>query len=131
MLSLTRPTRWVLLVASLTAPGCAERVKGPWAEGRAEAQRDLAAGHLRLKTCGGGPPIPEMERYYALVERKLGVSFHHFRGGCQPDKAKLEHTDGYNGVMKPEIERRFGPGVLEALRQEAWTEQACPAWVED
>jgi hypothetical protein len=117
MLSLIRALLWLVIGFFVTATaGCAD-AKGRWrAESTAEAERDLKAGKLRLKTYG--LPAPWSGRFRALAREKLGVEIEAV-AGCVVGEDLLERTAGYNGPMRQEINRRFGPGALDKLAEEA------------
>ena len=81
-----------------------------------EARRDIAAGRLALKTHGllsaqGGA-------FADLLRTRLGVELTEV-AGCAVPGEQLREIMAYNRVMTAEIERRFGSGIVERLRQEA------------
>jgi hypothetical protein len=97
---------------ALIAPGCS----GPESAGGAEAERDIAAGVLRLKTYG--LPAPWYARYAGLMRQRLGVEL---RGvaGCDVDDGLRRKVEGYNRRMEVEIARRFGPAAHDAILSES------------
>jgi hypothetical protein len=81
-----------------------------------EARRDIAAGLLELHTYGlSSPPRTAFAR---LLQDRLGV---HVRdvAGCVIAGDDVKQIEAYNRVMTAEIERRFGPGAVARLRDEA------------
>lgn len=112
----------LLLAASavlLAALGCGDP-KARWrAEGRAEAERNLAAGKLGLKTYG--LPAPWSWKYRDIAREKLGVEFNAV-AGCVVDDELVERAAGYNEPMQREIDRRHGPGALQKLAEVARAE---------
>jgi len=71
---------------------------------------------LGLMTYG----YPGMERfvYGEILEQRYGVATLPI-AGCVVNDAITHRADGYNAVMIPEIEHRFGVGVLDRIWQEA------------
>ena len=105
------------LIGTLTIAlsGCS----GPEAEGRADAERDLATGVLCLKTYG--LPASWAVDYDRLMERRMGVRIQPV-AGCLVDSKLRRYVAGYNGVMEQEIAKRFGPGARDAIVAEAQKE---------
>src|SRR5687767_12837341 len=85
------------------------------------ARRDIAAGHLTLQRFG----IASVQdgAFAELLRSRLGVEL---RGssGCAIAPEELASMLAYNRVMMAEIERRFGPGRVQRLREEAATNAA-------
>ncbi|MGA2066608.1 MAG: hypothetical protein ABSG86_16650 [Thermoguttaceae bacterium] len=99
----------ILLV--MTA-GCSE--KSP------EAEREISLGRLKLKSFG---LQGDFEREYAalLQERcKVDVEYVPGKVGSQEEQA----IDRYNRRMSREIEKRFGAGILDQIRDEAMVKVA-------
>src|SRR5438067_1059175 len=83
--------------------------------GRDDAERDVQAGRLAIEiftapwTADSGASILK-ERFD--IETKIV-------GGDLVFAGEREHAEGYNEIMRPEIERRFGAGVIEQAEAEA------------
>jgi hypothetical protein len=91
--------------------------KAKWrAEGRAEAEQDLAAWKLRLKTYG--LPSEWSWKYQKMAWKKFRVEFE-VVAGCGVSDELVQRADGYNERMRREIDRRFGPGALDKLEEAA------------
>ena len=97
---------------TIALSGCS----GPEAEGRADAERDLATGALGLKTYG--LPASWAVDYDRLMQSRLGVRIQPV-AGCLVDSKLSRYVAGYNGVMEQEIAKRFGPGAEDAIVAEA------------
>jgi len=115
------PIRTILVIVvalALTSLAGCEAPKVKWrSEARAEeAERDIAAGKLCLKTYG----LPEhrSRKYYAMAKEKYDLDFDRV-AGCFVDEQLVERVKGYNEPMLQEISRRFGPNALENLAKEA------------
>jgi hypothetical protein len=80
-------------------------IKGPEEVGAAEAERDIAAGILRLKTYG--LPAPWFVDYQNLMKSRLGVEIKPV-AGCVVTDYLTKNAGGYNRRMNEEIARRFG-----------------------
>jgi hypothetical protein len=98
--------------ALLVVSGCSS----PAAEGEAEAERDIAAGTLKLKTYGY--PFRWIDRYAQLHWERLGVK-REVVAGCVVTKNLVENTRGYNQRVKREIASRFGPTALDDISKQA------------
>ncbi|HHH30102.1 MAG TPA: hypothetical protein ENK57_17400 [Polyangiaceae bacterium] len=83
--------------------------------GRADAERDLAAGRWRLLTYGY--PAASRSLYREALLRD-GIELEAV-AGCVVTKELMEHVRGYNEVMEAAIARLLGPGYLAARRQAA------------
>jgi hypothetical protein len=108
-----------IVLAALAMAGC-EDPKEKWrAEGRDEAERDIAAGSLCLKSYG--LPAPWRSKYHAMAKAKYGVEFD-IVADCVVAEELLERVRGYNEAMNREISRRFGTDALDKLAEVARTE---------
>ncbi|MHC4414826.1 MAG: hypothetical protein ACYS0G_06035 [Planctomycetota bacterium] len=77
------------------------------------ADRDIATGVLRVKLFG--MPMPSDIVYQRILKERFGIEVE--LGGCVlPTEYDVAP---YNQRMREEIERRFGPGVLEKTQEEA------------
>jgi len=100
--------------------------------GRADAERDTRAGRLVIERFGllfgEGDYVTILRQRYQIEMKTVA--------GCLVDDEIVGHAVGYNEIMKAEIERRFGPGLLERVREEAEAEAEAnrkpalpePAW---
>jgi hypothetical protein len=84
--------------------------------GEAEAERDIKAGTLKRKEYGYPPRWAGL--WSDLMKERLGVELE-LVGDCVVTDEVRANAKGYNRRMNQEIERRFGPGAVEALFQEA------------
>lgn len=112
---------FMIVAAMFVTGGCAadnaaDRAR---ASGAKQARLDIAAGKLVLQT--HGLIDPRAAEYERRLSENFGVQLID-RGGCvMPEVLQIE---AYNRVMEAEIERRFGQGSLEQLREEAATTAA-------
>jgi hypothetical protein len=85
-------------------------------EGAEGARRDIAQGHLELRSYG--LQAAWTHHYSKLLRERLGVER---RGvaGCNIGGLPVDKVDEYNRTMVAEIERRFGQGVLKQLSMQA------------
>jgi hypothetical protein len=114
--------RLLLFLTVLVAlHGCGPKdPKAKWrAEGRAEAERDLAAGKLGLKSYG--LPVRWQRKYHEMAREKLGVEYN-VVAGCMVDDELVEQTEGYNEPMLREINRRHGSDALDKVWEAAKSE---------
>ena len=84
--------------------------------GKAEAQHDLADGRLAYETYG--LPAPYFDEIVQLFRERYEVELR-LTGGCVVIAQISEHARGYNEIMKPEIERRFGTNVWARTEADA------------
>jgi len=113
-----------LIITLLIVTGCASQEQHA-SEGRPsaseEARRDIEAGHLQLRAYG--LVAPQDEAFARLMQQRLGVQVVRV-AGCAIGAAQVKETEAYNRVMTAEIERRFGAGSVERLRNEAASNSA-------
>jgi hypothetical protein len=88
-----------------------------WQEGKAEADRDIKAGVLRIKIYG--LPGPGEAEYQQLLKERLGVELARVAGCCVTVDL-TESVRGYNERMTAMIEQRFGQGALTRIEKEAY-----------
>jgi hypothetical protein len=84
-------------------------------KGMKAAIADLEQGILKQKY----PPLPDSPQhidYVNVLKKDYGVAAEVVD---EKDKAQRDERDGYNDVMRVEIEHRFGRGILEKLWKEA------------
>jgi hypothetical protein len=105
-----------VLATSLPVYFCLYKGKSANDVGTAEAERDIKAGALKLKT--HGYPAPWLHVWSDLMKERLGVEVE-VVGDCVVTDELEANVKSYNERMNREIERRFGTGVVEALFQEA------------
>jgi hypothetical protein len=106
---------WAVAVVVVTAiAGCGNSNTNWHDEGHAQAERDLAAGKLCVRTYG--LPAPWFEKYKALAREKYGVEIDAV-AGCVVDDGLRERANGYNEAMLQEIRRRFGRDALKSLAE--------------
>jgi hypothetical protein len=99
-----------------TAKPSAARLKG-----MKEALADIEKGQLRQKEF----PLPDpawFGDYLKLLKDKCGVDWVTVEIRVNDPKDPRAEIDGYNDVMRVEIEHRFGKDILEKLRKQAETE---------
>ena len=113
----------LLGAAAIAGQGCSDRAADAAAEdaaavGRAEAERDIAAGVLFWKVYGD-LPAPWSGYYQQLFRERLGVQLEHVAGWLVSPDLRAR-TDGYDERMGQEIESRFGAGALAAVDREVW-----------
>ncbi len=89
----------------------------PYAYGRASAERDIAAGLLKLKVYGPPPP-PWYQEYIRLLHDRYGIQLVGV-AGCIVSKSLTKEVAGYNDKMHYEIYTRFDGDVLESAAREA------------
>ncbi|MSU57913.1 MAG: hypothetical protein EXS35_06980 [Pedosphaera sp.] len=83
---------------------------------RVEAQRDIESGQLAYEVYGFLLP------YFSECEQLLCDRYRiHLRvvGGCVVDESVRAHAKGYNEIMVPEIERRFGSNLWAQTEADA------------
>ncbi|KQW52268.1 MULTISPECIES: hypothetical protein [unclassified Roseateles] len=80
--------------------------------GQARARADLEAGLLKLQRVGPPPSKAETARD-ARMKQRYGVEW--VSRSDQATPLTPAFADGYNGVMRAEIERRHGKAVAEGL----------------
>jgi hypothetical protein len=89
---------------------------GPEQAGIAEAERDIAAGTLRLKYHGLLPHWHDT--YCDLMRQRLGVSMQAV-AGCDDNADLRQQVQAYNDRMEREISTRFGPSAHQSIIAEA------------
>ena len=82
--------------------------------GRVDAERDLRAGKLAIEAYGFGAGAGS---YVTLFRERFQVDVIAV-AQCLVNDRIVGHASGYNAVTEAEIERRFGPGAMEAAREE-------------
>ncbi|MCY1057293.1 hypothetical protein [Nannocystis sp. SCPEA4] len=87
-----------------------------YASGKREAYRAIDRGELALHT--SSLPAECRQRYGKLLWRKHRIE-HRPPADRVVDEALRDRLDGFNAVMKAEIERRFGTDALAAAARQA------------
>ncbi len=108
----------IIFVAALVWPQAI-----PWrAVGRAEAERDIAAGTMKLKIYGYMAGFRDVDRVARVNLRdQLGLELEAVNQ-CLIDRELAERADGYNDRIQQEVEARHGVGAIEQVWVEAWRE---------
>jgi hypothetical protein len=91
-------------------------IKGPEEAGAAEAERDIAAGVLRLKTYG--LPAHWYDDYQKMMKSRLGVEIKPV-AACVVTSTLTRNVGGYNRRMEEEITRRFGAAAHDQIVAQA------------
>ena len=89
-------------------------------QGKAEAERDLASGHLRLQLYGRFPEPWDLE-YERLCQERLGVQLE-FLGDVITSHDLAGHADGYNEVVYRHLKAKHGTDVFERIEAAAIAE---------
>lgn len=112
---------FMIVAAMFATGGCAvhNAAYKARASGAKQARVDIESGKLVLQTYG--LVDPHDDAFERLLSEKLGVKRINAGACVMPEVLRIE---AYNRVMEAEIERRFGPGSLERLREEAATTAA-------
>ncbi|MFK5921950.1 MAG: hypothetical protein QM496_07210 [Verrucomicrobiota bacterium] len=79
-------------------------------DARADFQRDQKAGRLKLKQYGA--PSEVTPYYNQILKDDLGIKTEVIADGVI-DTALLRYAKEYNALMTMEIERKYGPGILQ------------------
>ncbi|QQE09930.1 hypothetical protein JD969_10400 [Planctomycetota bacterium] len=99
----------LLAMSCLLMTGCVgSHVGGPM-----QAHKDVAKGHLELRSSGIAYP-PRI--YSRFLYDKLGVKVHIYRGKLPKDPNKSIY--GYNDVVIRALEKKFGKGVMQKMDEE-------------
>jgi hypothetical protein len=84
--------------------------------GRIAARRDLARGRLRIEDFGY--PDDYVHAYGDILEREYGIQLD-WVAACVVRPSLVSEVAGYNSIMVPAIERRFGKGILSQIEKRA------------
>jgi hypothetical protein len=84
--------------------------------GRADAERDVAAGILAIEEFGLGAGTGHSVR---LLRERYGIEIR-ATAGCIVNEKILGHGAGYNAVSEAEIDRRVGSDRVAAVRKEGY-----------
>jgi hypothetical protein len=89
--------------------GAVSSERSPYQGGKLQAKKDLQQGILKIKNLG--LLTTTHISYSKLLREHYGIEFVDY--GCIGTADLAESIRGYNDVSKEEIEKRYGPGVLE------------------
>ncbi len=92
------------------------------AEGRAEAERDIAANTMKWKIYGhmaGLTPTDEAAR--SMLRKRFGVELE-VVAFCEVTEELVERTKGYNDRIREEIDRKHGADAVDHVWKEAHQE---------
>jgi len=95
----------------------------PYLNGRAVAQMDIQSGRLMVRTYG--LPVPWFALYASNLASRYHIELRPAAGDVVTD-ALLENVKGYNEISEAEIDRRYGPGLLQRVAKEseqAWLQR--------
>lgn len=105
-----------LLAASLAfLVGVCSASNVPYQIGHIHAYIDVARGHYELKTYG--PINGDLEEFSEIAAEEYGIEV--VTHGCIISTEGIEHTRGYNDVSVAAIERKYGAGVIDSIRERA------------
>lgn len=90
-------------------------------DAEADFQRDNRGGRLKLKQYGAPGPITPF--YNKLLTEELGIKIEVIADGLISGDM-LRYAKQYNSLMTTEIQRKYGPGILQEARRRAQIMQA-------
>ena len=90
--------------------------RSAYERGRADARADIRAGRLVLEDYGF--PRKGQREFADILRQRYGVELRRVASDII-DYTAYGHAFGYNDVSRPEIERRFGVGVIQKAETEA------------
>ena len=90
--------------------------------GRADAERDISRGVLAVESWGLIADHAVWSSFQLILKKKYGIIVRRV-AGCEVDNFILGHGNGYNDVSKAEITRRYGPGLLDRVYEQAERQQ--------
>ena len=89
------------------------------AEGRTDAERDIANGSMKWKIYGHFAGLTDTDQLAnEQLRKRLGVELEAV-AQCVVTSELVERTKGYNGRIQEEVERRHGAGAIEQVWEEA------------
>ena len=86
-----------------------------------DALADIEKGFLKQKEF----PLPDpawFGEYLQRLKKECGVDWEMVQNALEDPRDSRAELDGYNDVMRVEIEHRYGRGVLTKLYEKAETE---------
>jgi hypothetical protein len=114
-LSATAAESKSLSTSSAERAAAKEPVSKDRLKGMKDAVADLEKGLLQQKDYNDRPDSPEWANYVALLTKECGVKW----VTVLRDKVSVEEMEGYNDVMRAEIEHRFGRDIFDKLWKKA------------
>ena len=90
--------------------------QSPYLNGRAVAQMDVQRGRLRVRTYG--LPAPWLSLYSSKLLRQYQIELCPVAGDLVEPEL-IENVKGYNEISEAEIDRRYGPGLLDRVAKES------------
>ena len=87
-----------------------------YAQGQADARRDLTNGVVKLKTCG--LPAPGYPEYARLFSEKCQVKLEPI-GGCAVSAGLVKYQQGYNEISTAFIRQKYGTNIFTEISQAA------------
>jgi hypothetical protein len=90
-------------------------------DAEADFRRDIRNGHLKLKQYGAPGPITPY--YNKLLTEDLGIKIEVIADGLISGEM-LRYAKQYNALMTTEIQRKYGPGILQEAQRRAQIMQA-------
>jgi hypothetical protein len=88
--------------------------------GQTAATAALAEGKLKIKEYPPLPSPPGHGEYIALLRERCGVEYESVVSNKPGiDELLVEEVRGWNDVMKPAIQNKFGPDIFTILQKEA------------
>jgi hypothetical protein len=84
-------------------------------KGMKDAIVDLEKGPIKQKDYNDRPDSPSWRAFVKLMTKDCGVTWETVRR----DKVSQDEMEGYNDVMRVELEHRFGRGIIEKLEKKA------------
>jgi hypothetical protein len=90
--------------------------RSAYQRGRADAEAELQAGRLVLEDYGF--PREGQQQFAEILRHRYQIELRRVASDII-DYTADGHAFGYNAVSRPEIERRFGAGVIQKAEAEA------------
>jgi hypothetical protein len=87
-------------------------------QGRSEAKADLASGHMRYRTYGEPIVWRGPDLYAQHLRNDYNVELV-IVAGCEVSEDLVNRTRGYDETAVPEIEARYGKGILDRVYKQA------------
>lgn len=82
-------------------------------QGKKDAEAEIAAGKLAMEVSGS--PFPSADLYAEELKSKYEIDYRPV-AACSVGPVIRGHLKGFNEVMIPEIERRYGKDVFDKAR---------------
>jgi hypothetical protein len=104
---------------ALQAEAQAALKRGHAVKGSADATCDIGNDALKLKEYPPTPSPAWHEKYVKLLKERCNVEWEVVQGPAVVSEALVQEVAAYNELMRVEVERRFGDGILLKLQNEA------------